>query len=195
VGAFAIGGTAPAMSGFRSEVVGDWNAVRLRHATELRPVIAAARAAASVDAHVLGERRVRSTRYFAEVVRPHGGRETLCAIPIWRDRPVGYLWLGRCGRLGRFEARDLTKVNGLLPAIAMATAAGWKAAPEGVPISLSPRETQIIDLLRRGLCSREIAFVLGNSPNTVRNQIWKLMARVGASTRAEVVALCRPGDE
>ena len=98
---------APAARDFRADVVGAWDASRARHAAELAPVLAAARSGAAVDAQILGERRVRSARYFSELVRPHGGRETLCAVPVWRGEPVGCLWLGRCGTRGRF--RDGTR--------------------------------------------------------------------------------------
>jgi len=180
----------PATVGFRSDVIEDWKAASARHAAELAPILAAARGAASVDVRVLGEGRARSTRYFAEVVRPHGGRETLCAIPVWQDEPVGCLWLGRCGSRGRFHSRDLARVNAVLPTIAMASAAATGTTALPAWLALSPRETEIVDLLRRGLRSNEIAAALGTSPNTVRNQIWRLMARAGASTRAELIAVC-----
>jgi DNA-binding CsgD family transcriptional regulator len=53
---------------------------------------------------------------------------------------------------------------------------------------LSPRESEIVSLLIRGLRSREIGDALGTSVNTVRNQISRLMARLGVGTRAELVA-------
>lgn len=192
VGAFEIGAAGvPTTQGFRRDVVSDWRAARARHASELAPVVSAARKAASVDAQVLGERRVRASRYFAEIVRPHGGRETLYAVPAWNTQPVGCLVLGRCGRLGRFRRRDLAEVDALLPAIAMAGAAALHGDGGHAPVMLASRELEIVDLLRRGFRSREIAGILGTSPNTVRNQIWRAMARLGASTRAELIALCR----
>jgi len=197
VGAFGIGGPLEtATRGFRAAVVSDWGAVRARHAMELGPVLEAARAKATVDVELLGERRVRSTRYFSEIVAPHGGRETLCAVPTWRGAPAACLWLGRCGPRGRFRPRDLAALDALLPAIAMASVA---VAAHGSPTlgatALSRREREIVDLLRRGLRSREIAGALGTSPNTVRNQIWRLMARLGAATRAELIARCAPDDD
>ncbi len=197
VGAFGIGriGSA-ATNGFRADIVDDWAPAQARHAAELGPVLAAARAGAAVDAEVLGERRVRSTRYFAEIVGPHGGRETLCAVPAWGAVPVGCLWLGRCGPRGRFRRRDIAAVDALLPAIAMASVAmPADDVRPAAPPALSAREREIIDLLRLGLRSREIAGALGTSPNTVRNQIWRLMARLGAGTRAELIARCALDDD
>jgi DNA-binding CsgD family transcriptional regulator len=198
VGAFGLGGTGagpPAARGFRADVVGDWDAARARHAAELGPVLAAARTGASVDAEVLGEGRVRSTRYFAEVVRPHGGRDTLYALPAWDALPVGCLLLGRCGPRGRFRRRDQTAVDALLPTIALASIGVAKRARRRVAAALSPRESEVVELLRRGLRSKEIGGALGTSPNTVRNQIWRMMARVGAGTRAELIAICSCDDD
>jgi DNA-binding CsgD family transcriptional regulator len=196
VGAFGIGSVvSPATLGFRADVVGDWASIRRRHGAELGPVLAAARAGVAVDAEILGEMRVRSTRYFAEVVRPHGGRETLCALPTWDGAPVGCLWLGRCGPRGRFRRRDVAGVGALLPAIAMASVAmAARRIGPTAGTTLSARESEIVDLLRLGLRSREIAGALGTSTNTVRNQIWRLMARLGAGTRGELIARCGPDD-
>jgi DNA-binding CsgD family transcriptional regulator len=184
----------PAARGFRADIVGDWDASRARHGGELGPVLAAARGGAAVDTQVLGERRVRSARYFSELVRPHGGRETLCAVPIWRGAPVGCLWLGRCGPGGRFRRRDLHAVDHLLPAIALASVSVGEASRRCAAVTLTPREAAIVALLRRGFRSGEIAAQLGTSVNTVRNQIWRLMERLGVGTRAELVAVCAPDD-
>jgi DNA-binding CsgD family transcriptional regulator len=185
---------APAARGFRADVVDDWDAARARHAGELEPVRAAARSGAAVDTHVLGEGRVRSARYFSELVRPHGGRETLCAVPLWRGEPAGCLWLGRCGPVGRFRRRDLQAVDHLLPAIALASVSLGEASRRRAAVTLTPREAEIVALLRRGFRSGEIAAQLGTSVNTVRNQIWRLMARLAVGTRAELVAACAPDD-
>jgi DNA-binding NarL/FixJ family response regulator len=43
--------------------------------------------------------------------------------------------------------------------------------------------------LQLGYTNPEIARVLGTSPNTVRNQVSSLLAKVGATNRAELVGL------
>ena len=60
--------------------------------------------------------------------------------------------------------------------------------------TLTAREAEIVALVRLGFRSGEIAAQLGTSVNTVRNQIWRLMARLGVGTRAELIAACAPGD-
>jgi DNA-binding CsgD family transcriptional regulator len=190
VGAFRIGDTGAAITrGFSISVVGRDANPWERHAAELGPVLAvAARTGSAVDTAVLGERLVRSARYFSEVVRPHGGRETLYAIPSWRGRPAACLLLGRCGGRGRFGHADIGGLHVLLPAIALASAVLVKGDAQELRGDLSPRESEIVSLLIRGLRSREIGDALGTSVNTVRNQISRLMARLGVGTRAELVA-------
>jgi DNA-binding CsgD family transcriptional regulator len=196
VGAFRVGDSGAAITrGFSASVVGGGGTPWKRHATELGPVLAvAARTGAAVDTAVLGERRVRSARYFSEVVRPHGGRETLYAVPSWRGRPAACLLLGRCGMPGRFGHADIRRLHLLLPAIALASTALVTADGREPRGDLSPRESEIVTLLIRGLRSREIGDALGTSVNTVRNQISRLMARLGVGTRAELVAALTRGD-
>ena len=189
-GALRIGEAGPATArGLAARFVeasgGPWK----RHAAELGPVLeTATRRGLAVDTVVLGERQVRSTRYFSEVVRPHGGRETLFAVPSWRGQPTACLLLGRCGPRGRFGRLDLQRVDALLPAIALASSS-FKTTDLLPPREeLSAREAEIVALLMRGLRSREIGTALGTSVNTVRNQVSRLMVRLGVGTRAELIA-------
>ena len=55
---------------------------------------------------------------------------------------------------------------------------------------LTPRETQVLDLLRRGRSTAAIADGLGISPVTVRRHISASMHKVGAQDRT---ALTQPG--
>ena len=54
--------------------------------------------------------------------------------------------------------------------------------------SLTPREYEILRLLVTGLTNREIAHVLGNSENTVRNHTISVFAKLDVSDRAEAVS-------
>lgn len=53
---------------------------------------------------------------------------------------------------------------------------------------LTPRELEVLKLLVRGLTNREIAKVLGNSGNTVRNHTIRIFAKLYVSDRAEAVS-------
>lgn len=193
VGVLRIGDAGPALTrGFSTRILRASGNPFTRHAAELAPVLAAAKHAGSaVDADVLGQRRVRSTRYFSEVVGPHGGGETLYAIPSWRGRPIACLVLGRCGLRGRFGHADIGRLHTLLPAMALASDAFQKADLREPHVELSPRELEIVRFLVRGFRSREIGQILGTSVNTVRNQVSRLMARLGVGTRAELVTFLR----
>lgn len=54
--------------------------------------------------------------------------------------------------------------------------------------ALTPRELEVLKLLVRGLTNREIAKVLGNSENTVRNHTIRIFAKLYVSDRAEAVS-------
>lgn len=53
---------------------------------------------------------------------------------------------------------------------------------------LTPRELEVLKLLVTGLRNREIASVLGNSENTIRNHTIHIFAKLYVSDRAEAVS-------
>ena len=59
------------------------------------------------------------------------------------------------------------------------------AAPEHEP--LTPRELEVFELLGKGLSNRDIGGVLGISAHTAKYHVAQILAKVGASTRAEAV--------
>lgn len=60
---------------------------------------------------------------------------------------------------------------------------------------LSPRQREILALVAAGRTSKEVAAELGISESTVNWHISNVFARLGASSRAEAVALAMRGDE
>jgi DNA-binding NarL/FixJ family response regulator len=54
---------------------------------------------------------------------------------------------------------------------------------------LSEREHEILVLLAQGLSNKQIAQQLHRSPHTVRHHVSQIMAKIGASNRAEAAAL------
>jgi DNA-binding NarL/FixJ family response regulator len=53
---------------------------------------------------------------------------------------------------------------------------------------LTPREVEVIDLLRQGLRNNEIASALFISPATVKVHVQHIREKLGARTRAEAIA-------
>ena len=53
---------------------------------------------------------------------------------------------------------------------------------------LTPRELEVFELLAKGLSNRDIAGVLGISAHTAKYHVGQILAKVGASTRAEAVS-------
>jgi len=51
---------------------------------------------------------------------------------------------------------------------------------------LSMRELEVLNLLKQGKSSKEIADTLGLSIRTVDNHVWKIYNKVGVNTRAEL---------
>jgi DNA-binding CsgD family transcriptional regulator len=153
---------------------------------ELAPMArATARDGVAIDGEVLGAGRERLA-YFQEVVRPQRGTSSLFASLAMGGRPIGSLVLGRTG--SPFGARDAAAARALLAPLAVALAAvlPTSAAPT---LAATPREREVLRLLQLGYTNPEIARALGTSPNTVRNQVSSLLAKAGATTRAELVAL------
>ena len=53
---------------------------------------------------------------------------------------------------------------------------------------LSPRESEILELMTEGLTNRQIALALGISPKTVATYIARIYMKLGVSCRAAAVA-------
>ena len=64
------------------------------------------------------------------------------------------------------------------------------ALPNG-PVTLTPREWEVGELLREGRSTTEIAETLGVSPITVRRHVGLLVNKLGAKDRQEAVGLLR----
>lgn len=65
--------------------------------------------------------------------------------------------------------------------------APW-AAPDPERESLTPRELEVFELLGKGLSNRDIGALLGISAHTAKYHVGQILAKVGATTRAEAVS-------
>ena len=153
---------------------------------ELSPVFADAEMAdgVSVDRAVLGD-RLRSTRVFREVIAPHDGRCTMLGTLTLGGERLGTVALGSTGR--DFAAADREHLAAFLPTLALCEAALQRRRETSA--TLTKREHEVVCALRLGYTNGEIAGSLGTSVNTVRNQLRSVFAKLGATTRAEAVAL------
>ena len=61
----------------------------------------------------------------------------------------------------------------------------------GGPVTLTPREWEVGQLLREGRSTSEIAEALGVSPVTVRRHVGLLLTKLGAKNRAAAIELLR----
>jgi len=68
---------------------------------------------------------------------------------------------------------------------------GRRLTLPGGPVTLTPREWEVGDLLREGLSTTEIAARLGVTPVTVRRHVGLLLQKLGAQSREEAVGLLR----
>ena len=180
-------------SGFDAEILAR---ARLRwptYARELAPLtLASQRDGVAIDGEVFGTGRERLA-YFQDLVRPHRGTSSLYAHLAVGGREMGGLMLGRTGLA--FNSRDVHTLRGLLAPLSVGLAAvlqherPHQADLGSVAATVTLREGEVLRLLQLGYTNPEIGRALGTSPNTVRNQVSSLLAKVGATTRAELVGL------
>lgn len=57
------------------------------------------------------------------------------------------------------------------------------------PLTLTPREHQVLELVAEGLSNKEIGAQLGVSPHTAKFHVTALLDKLGAETRTEAVVL------
>jgi DNA-binding CsgD family transcriptional regulator len=172
--------------GVRSEIV---HACRHRwpvYGEELSAVFDVARrmGGVTVDVDVLGD-DLRKTRVFREFIGPHDGRCTLVGILAFGGDVFGTIALGR--RRGGYGAAERERLAALLPALSVCEAAMQRR--DEAWATLTEREREVVRGLRLGYTNGEIAVSLGTSVNTVRNQMRSVFRKLGATTRAEAVAL------
>jgi len=132
---------------------------------------------------------------------------TRFAIRGWRSGDhICWLSLARSGPHDRrrFMARAVSILDVCFPIVALGERAHTQCpshmaqpSPNARPCEISDRltacEAKVVGFLERGLTNREIASLLGLSPNTVRNRVASAFKRTGASRRAELVYLLRDG--
>lgn len=69
---------------------------------------------------------------------------------------------------------------------AIVFARGRVATSDTDPVSLTPRETEVAQLVTQGMANKQIARALGLSPKTVEGHIARLMAKLGVNSRVQI---------
>lgn len=149
---------------------------------------AAASNGAYLDSDVFTARERRELPFFAEIARPQGITSQVVALVRFRQHSFAVMHLERHGHSRAFGQREVEAMRALSPMLGLAHAAFRSPSPELALESLGAREREVARLAAQGLQTREIATVLGSSPNTVRNQLHRIFEKLGLSSRAELAA-------
>jgi DNA-binding CsgD family transcriptional regulator len=147
----------------------------------------------SLATEVFQPQRRQRLSVFREFLDPRGLKEILTrnwfsdgrvwAVGLTRTRPS-------------FSDRDIARLNAILPHVRAALRArswfphtdcdSYLRAGEGGSWDLTPAQERTISLVVRGLTNKEIAGLLGISPNTVRNTLVEVFKKVGVTRRSEL---------
>lgn len=143
-----------------------------------------------VDVDYFGHKLERLS-FYRDLMYPHRGRSTMLGYLHCGGRVVGQIVLGR--RSPGFHPAERECLRRMMPALSvceMAVQGLARPAPRRALLeSLTPREREVVSYLELGYTNAEIALACGTAPRTVRNQLSSVFAKLGASTRAEAVAI------
>lgn len=157
----------------------------------------------AVDLDVLNRNRREQLAVYRELLRPSGVSSFL--TNVWHARGAVFgIHLARCGVATTFREGAAARLSRLLGCVKLGQAlliaderrAGadseWWLADWG----LSPRESEVTQLVARGFSNPEIAQLLRVSPHTIRNQLVSIFRKAGVSSRAELAfAMGSPAGE
>lgn len=146
---------------------------------------------------VFSEAEWQSSGLYSELFAPNGIECLLGALLTTPLGAAGMLLVGRHDKARGFDRTKLTQWLPLLRLLGLLTAgfsdnAGGapaeRSAPSAAVQRLSFRERRVSEMISHGMTNREIATALALSPNTVRNQIAALFAKIGVRNRSELVS-------
>jgi DNA-binding CsgD family transcriptional regulator len=140
----------------------------------------------------------------------HPGRKgPAAAVPIWWRGDVIAVNVAFTGQGGQFSTREVEDLEALTQTAAAAiiqsgrhgpspageirrrftsnSAVVTGAGPDAEPAPFTPRETEVLDLLRQGLTDREIASRLVLSAKTVEKHVGAIMRKTKTTNRTAAV--------
>ncbi len=135
-------------------------------------------ALAPMDAHLGGDSQTQAV----------GRRVRWLVIPVTAPDGTGP-WLVHCAQDVEREHRATGYVERLASRSARLRGAIGPHASQSAPKALSPRETQVLDLLAEDEELGRIAYLLGIRHTTARNHVQRILAKLRAHSVQEAIAL------
>lgn len=155
-------------------------------------VLAAEAPDAGADAYVLQARRLQDAVAWAQELP---AERPVVVVTEPEDAAPAFEHAGPVGRLSleaspaALQAAVMAVLEGLSVTERSAwSAAAWRPAGGIDHEPLTSRELEVFDLMSKGLSNKEIGGVLGISTHTAKFHVSQILAKVGASTRAEAVS-------
>jgi DNA-binding CsgD family transcriptional regulator len=144
-------------------------------------------------------RAQRNTEFYSDFLRPLDIAKTLgCSVAAW-GQPTGGMGVHRPGQGPDFSDRDVTVLALIGPHLARALrSSGFTHMLDGDnacmlerlhrEYALTPRESQIVDLLLRGLSNCEISGRLSITEQTVKDHLRTVYDKCGVRSRTPLMA-------
>jgi DNA-binding CsgD family transcriptional regulator len=136
---------------------------------------------------------------YTDVVRPAGFQCFLFGLPRFRGQLSSLISFMRHDAGSRFTAREKQLVRsiagslGLVEAAFRASAGDVGERSRALVGRLGRREAEVAGLIARGLQNKEIAALLGTSPDTVRKQSIRIYQKLEVSGRVQLALRVRDG--
>lgn len=157
----------------------------------LHPARAGIRQAVLPVGEVLPHEQRQQSRY-GRFMSYHDMNDVVELFVRRQERIVAGFSLIRSSRLGHFADREITTLkhaHGLLEMAAVAHLPLQAAVGEAQPSTgLTPREQQVLALLRQGACNKTIARVLNMGLPTVKTHLQHVYRKYGVNNRTELVS-------
>jgi len=144
------------------------------------------RGGVALDEDLLTAKERQELPFYREVMTPLRLRSTLVGLVKMRGEVLSCVYLGWTSK-HRPSERTHARLHATLPLLALGERVHLTQCPSLPVVSgLSPRESEILCMLTRGLTNLEIAQLLGTAPSTVKNQVSSLFRKTGTSNRSEL---------
>jgi len=137
----------------------------------------------------------QTTAFYNELYRPVGFERFVNVLVTPPGRSPAMVALVRSSAHRGFTDLEVHVLKGLRNALALAEGALRRPRyARFLEEALAPIDREILELLALGYTNKQIAVVLQRSPNTVRNRLIRLYAKVGVASRTELIGLLTQAD-